>query len=236
MGKERILIVDDEASWISLVERWLTMADYTNLESAGTGKDALNLAQRSPPDCILLDLVLPDQSGMEVCRKLRSIPALSRVPVVLLTGHVRERILGLQNGADYFLAKSSKSNELLATLTAIFKRRQTEQGLLVRGDLSLRLQNRQVEWKGSPVGTLTVKMFLLLHVLVQRSPQPVSREELYKVVEGVENPGLSRALEVLLNRLRNALPAELSRCIVSVKNFGYIFLDSAAQRQTSNPA
>ncbi|HAM35411.1 MAG TPA: DNA-binding response regulator [Elusimicrobia bacterium] len=227
MSNERILIVDDEPAWVTLVRVWLESAGYTNLESAGTGTEALSLAQNTPPDCILLDLVLPDQSGTEVCRKLRSLPALSRVPVVLLTAHKRERVMGLQSGADYFVGKSDKPHELLATLDAVFRRRQMEEGTLTQGDVTLKSASRQVWWKGSLVATLTPKMFVLLHVLVQHSPQPVSRGELYKLVEGMDDPGLSRALDVMLNRLRNALPADLSARVVNVKNFGYLFLNTS---------
>jgi DNA-binding response OmpR family regulator len=225
MPNERILIVEDMPDWVNLVKAWLEGAGYKNIESADTGAQALNLAQSSPPDCIVLDLVLPDQSGMEVCRKLRSLPALSRTPVVLLTAHKREKVLGLQSGADYFVGKSEQPHELLATLDAVFRRKRMEEGTLIRGDLVLKSAPRQVFWKERPVATLTPKMFVLLHVLVQNSPQPVSRAEIYKLVEGVDEPGLSRALDVMLNRLRKLLPDDLQSRIVNVKNFGYVFLD-----------
>ena len=224
MPNERILIVDDEPAWVTLVKFWLEGAGYKNLESAGTGGEALVMAQGNPPDCILLDLELPDQSGMEVCRKLRSLPALSRTPVVLFTAHKREKVLGLQSGADYFVGKSERPNELLATLDAVLRRRQMEEGLLAVGSLTLKSSTRQVFWKDQLVATLTPKMFVLLHVLAKQSPQPVSRAELYRLVEGVEDPGLSRALDVMLNRMRKSLPPDLESRIVNVKNFGYVFL------------
>jgi DNA-binding response OmpR family regulator len=210
-----------------LVKFWLETAGYKNLSSAGTGAEALALAQGAPPDCILLDLELPDQSGMEVCRKLRSLPALSRIPVVLFTAHKRERVLGLQSGADYFVGKSEKPHELLATLDAVFRRQQMEEGSLIQGDVILKSSLRQVWFKGEMAATLTPKMFVFLHVLVQHSPRPVSRAELYKLVEGLDDPGLSRALDVMLNRLRNSLPSELGGRIVNVKNFGYVYLSNS---------
>jgi DNA-binding response OmpR family regulator len=146
--------------------------------------------------------------------------------VILFTAHKREKVLGLQNGADYFVGKSEDPSELLATLDAVFKRRQMEQGVLARGALMLRSQDRQVHWRGDLVATLTPKMFVLLHVLVERCPQPVSRPDLFRLVENLEleDAGPSRALDVMLNRLRKQLPPELSRCIANVKNFGYVFL------------
>lgn len=232
MPFERILLIDDDPGWVELVRFWLARAGFTNFEAAPTGLEALQMAQANPPDCILLDLVLPDQSGMEVCAKLRALPGLSRTPVVLLTGHKREKVLGLQNGADYFVAKDDKPHELLATLDAVLRRKQMEQGLLSRGELLLRSSDRKVFWRGANAATLTPKMFLLMHILVQRSPQPVARAELFRAVEGTEDAGLSRALDVMLNRLRKALPADVSGRIVSVKNFGYVFLDPAVPPST----
>jgi DNA-binding response OmpR family regulator len=229
MPNERILIVDDEPAWLTLVKFWLESAGYKSLETATTGGEALVMAQGNPPDCILLDLELPDQSGMEVCRKLRSLPALSRTPVVLFTAHKREKVLGLQSGADYFVGKSERPHELLATLEAVLRRKQMEEGLLSQGALTLKSATRQVFLKDQLVATLTPKMFVLLHILVKHSPQPVSRAEIYRLVEGVENPGLSRALDVMLNRMRKSLPAELESRIVNVKNFGYVFLAEPAK-------
>lgn len=226
MPSERILVVEDEVAWVELLKLWFAGAGYTNAEYAMTGREAVEMAVQRPPDIILLDLVLPDQSGMEVCQKLRALPTLSRVPVILHTGHKREKVLGLQNGADYFVDKTEKPHELLATLEAAIRRRQKEEGVLQKGDLRLHSHSRDVYWKADRVATLTPKMFSLLHILVERSPQPVSRQDLYRMVEGVENPGLSRALDVMLNRLRKALPGDISGRIGNVKNFGYVFLDT----------
>ncbi len=235
MRNDRILMIEDETMWIELVMHWLKHAGYVNLDYATSGAQALEKAAAAPPDCILLDLVLPDQSGLEVCKKLRSLPALGRVPVVLFTGHKNEKVLGLQSGADYFVGKSEKPHELLATIDAITRRRALEEGLLARGDLTLKSAERKVVWRDQPALLLTPKMFTLLHVLVERGPQPVSRADLYRLVEGVEEPGLSRALDVMLNRLRKLLPAEVSARIVNVKNFGYVFLDAPAPPPPASP-
>lgn len=226
MRGDRILMVEDEAMWIELVCHWLKTAGYENVETAMTGNEAIEKATSRPPECILLDLVLPDQSGTEVCRKLRSLPALSRVPIVLFTGHKREKVLGLQSGADYFVTKEDRPHELLATLEAVFRRREMEAGTLSRGELTLKSQDRKVIWRNQPAIALSPKMFTLFHVLVERAPQPVSRADLFRLVEGGEDPGLSRALDVMLNRLRKTLPPELAARLVNVKNFGYVFLDN----------
>jgi DNA-binding response OmpR family regulator len=103
-----------------------------------------------------------------------------------------------------------------------------EEGTLAKGALTLKTQDRKVFWKDQPAFTLSPKMFTLFHVLVERGPQPVSRADLYRLVEGAEDPGLSRALDVMLNRLRKALPPDLGSRVVNVKNFGYVFLDESA--------
>jgi DNA-binding response OmpR family regulator len=225
MRGERILVVEDDAGWIELLKLWFTMAGYERVEYAMTGAQALESAVQRKPDCVLLDFGLPDQNGCEVCAKMRSVPDLSRVPVVMFTAHGRDKIAGLENGADYFVGKSENSRELLATLDALFKRAKQDTGVLNHGELTLRALDRQVLWKDQPVGELTPKAFALFHILVERGPQPVSREDLFRMVEGVENPGLSRALDVLLNRLKKSLPKELAERIVNVKNFGYCFLE-----------
>jgi len=225
MRAEKILVVEDDAAWIELLKLWFPVAGYSLVEYAVTGAQALEAAVQRKPDCVLLDFGLPDQNGCEVCAKLRAIPALARVPVVMFTAHGREKVLGLENGADYFVSKSDSSRELMATLGALFKRASQEPGVITHGELSLHREDRRVFWKNEPVADLTPKAFALFHILVERGPQPVSREDLFRMVEGVENPGLSRALDVLLNRLKKVLPKELSERIVNVKNFGYCFLE-----------
>jgi DNA-binding response OmpR family regulator len=225
MRTERILVVEDDAGWIELLKLWFPAAGYSSVEFAVTGAKALECAVSRKPDVVLLDYFLPDQNGAEVCRKLRAVPDLSRVPVVLFTAHKSEKLEGLDSGADYFVSKSDSSRELMATLEALFRRQRQEQGLLTRGQLSLRSADRQVIWKGKNEGMLTPKGYALFHILVERSPEPVSRDDLYRMVEGVENPGLSRALDVMLNRLKKTLPKELAERIVNVKNFGYCFLN-----------
>jgi DNA-binding response OmpR family regulator len=226
MRPERILVVEDDTGWIELLKLWLSTAGYSQVEYALTGAQALEMAVQRKPDCVLLDFGLPDQNGCEVCAKMRAIPDLARVPVVMFTAHGREKVLGLENGADYFVGKSESSRELMATLDALFKRAQHALGVLNHGELSLRAEDRQVLWKDQPVATLTPKTFALFHILVERGPQPVSREDLFRMVEGVENPGLSRALDVMLNRLKKLLPKEIADRIVNVKNFGYCFLEN----------
>lgn len=235
MATEKILVVDDSDEWTELIRVWLQHAGYADLYFARTGKEAVALARKAVPDCILLDLSLPDMDGMELCRAIRAMPALGRVPVVMITAHRKEKIQGLECGADYFIQKAENPAELLATLKAVFRRGELDQGLARKGDLALNLVNRKVFFRDFPVATLTPKTFDLFYVLVERGPEPVRKDILFKAVEGKDQPELSRALEILMNRLRKLLPVELQKRIKAVKGFGYVYIPSDPPKPASVP-
>lgn len=216
--------MEDTEAWADLFKLWLSHAGYQELYFARTGSEAIGLARKSAPDCILMDLNLPDMDGMELCRTVRSIPPLSRVPVIMITAHRKDRIQGLESGADYFVEKRENPSELLATLKAVFRRRELDRDLVRKGDVTLNLQSRKVYLEDLPVATLTPKTFELLHVLLNRSPEPVHKDILFKAVEGKDKPQLSRALDILMNRLRKLLPVALQRRIKAVKGFGYVYI------------
>jgi len=220
----RILVVEDYQPWIELLEVWLKHAGYQELYFAKTGGDAVELARKSLPDCILLDLGLPDIDGMEVCKIVRSIPALGRTPVVMITSHRKDKIMGLEYGADYFVQKSENPAELLATLRAVFRRRELDLDIFRKGDIVLQLETRKVFCRELQVATLTPKTFELFHILIERSPEPVHKDVLFTAVEGKQKPELSRALDIMMNRLRKALPVALQKRIHAVKGFGYVYI------------
>lgn len=222
---QKILVVDDNEDWNELVKLWLRNAGYQDVLTASNGTDAITLARKAVPDCILLDLVLPDMDGLEVCKTVRSIPALARTPIVMLTAHRKDKIMGLEYGADYFVQKSENPAELLATLRAVFRRRELDLNIYRKGDVALNLENRQVFFHDLHVVTLTPKTFELFHILLERSPEPVHKEILYSAVEGKKKPELSRALDILMNRLRKGLPVLLERRIKAVKGFGYVYIE-----------
>src|SRR3990167_1684084 len=121
---EKILIIEDYEPWVELIEVWLKAAGYEELYVARFGREGVELAKKCVPDCILLDLGLPDIDGMEVCKMVRSIPALGKTPIVMITAHRKDKIRGLECGADYFVQKSENPAELMATLRAVFRRRE----------------------------------------------------------------------------------------------------------------
>ncbi|MEK7747414.1 MAG: response regulator transcription factor, partial [Elusimicrobiota bacterium] len=171
-----------------------------------------------------LDLALPDIDGLEVCKTMRSIPALGKTPIVMLTAHRKDKIMGLEYGADYFVQKSENPAEILATLRAVFRRRELDQDIYRKDDISLDLSSRHVFFHDVHVMTLTPKTFELFYILLERSPEPVHKEILFSAVEGEQRPELSRALDILINRLRKALPVLIQRRIKAVKGFGYVYI------------
>ena len=224
MLAQKILVVDDNEDWVELVKLWLKTAGYQDLLIASNGAGAVALARKAVPDCILLDLALPDIDGLEVCKTIRSIPALGKTPIILLTAHRKDKIMGLEYGADYFVQKSENPAEILATLRAVFRRRELDLDIYRKEDISLDLSNRQVFFHDVHVVTLTPKTFELFYILLERSPEPVHKEILFSAVEGKQRPELSRALDILINRLRKALPVLILRRIKAVKGFGYVYI------------
>ena len=219
----RLLVVDDEENWQDLLSAWLEAAGYA-LARAFTGREALKAAREAPPDAVLLDYGLPDITGLEVCRQLRALPATRSIPIVIISAQTKEKVALLQGGADYFVPKSENPAELMAVLEAVFRRRDMDRGVLSLGDLTLDPGTRSVLVKDQPAAVLTPKLFELFRTLVLRSPEPLSREELFRLLEGSDDMGASRALDILLNRLRKALPEDLAGRIKNVKGFGYLYL------------
>ena len=227
---EKILIVEDFDAWVELIQVWLNGAGYQEIYTARTGLDGVEKAKATQPDCILLDLGLPDIDGMEVCKRVRAIPALSRTPIVMITSHRKDKILGLEYGADYIVQKSENPAELLATLRAVFRRRELDQNIVRVADVSVNMENRKVFFRDLEVATLTPKTFELFYVLIERSPEPVDKDTLFTAVEGKKMPELSRALDILMNRLRKTLPVVLQKRIMAVKGFGYVYIKPDASK------
>lgn len=228
----KILIVEDFEPWVELLKVWLAGAGFQELYVAGTGAQAVELAKKCAPDCILLDLVLPDMDGMEVCKIVRSIPSLGKTPIVMMTAHKKDKIQGLEFGADYFVQKSENPAELMATLRAVFRRRELDLNIVRKGDVCVHLLTRKVYFRDLEVATLTPKTFELFYVLLERSPEPVHKDLLYSAVEGRQKPELSRALDILMNRLRKSLPVLLQERIKAVKGFGYVYLQPDGAKAT----
>ena len=221
----RILVVDDEPSVTDLLAYNLQKAHY-EVSIASNGRDALRLANESKPDLILLDLMIPEVDGLDVCRELRKT---SSVPVIMITarGEEIDRVIGLELGADDYVTKPFSVRELMARIKAVLRRTQNENaetsGLITgAGNLIMDMERRVVTVADTPV-ELTRLEFDLLHRLLINPGRVLTRERLLEQAWGYEYVGDTRAVDSAVKRLRaklrEALPA--ADCIESVRGVGY---------------
>src|SRR6476619_4138544 len=226
----RILIVEDDPDIAELVARYLDKAGFTT-ERTGSGRDALAAIVARPPDLLVLDLMLPHVDGLEVCRAVRANDASAALPIIMLTARAdeSERIVGLELGADDYLAKPFSPNELVARVRALLRRAQRGEGpalptkTLAYGPIALDTERHIVLLSGRDV-TLTAKEFLLLQYLLQHRGRVLSRDVLLTDVWGYRYTGGTRTVDVHVRRLREKLPV-LTDSLVTVKQFGYKLAD-----------
>lgn len=220
----RILVVDDDPQISGLLRRGLAYEGYA-VETASDGMSALAMASESPPDLVILDVLMPGLDGFEVARRLRRS---SRVPILMLTarGTVADKVSGLDAGADDYLVKPFDFDELLARVRALLRRGEPEKGeMLVFGDISLDTGTRQVSREGRPV-ELTAKEFDLLQFFMRHPRQVLRREQICEQVWGYDFQGESNVIEVYVRYLRSKLETGgLSRVIHTVRGVGYVLKD-----------
>ena len=223
---ERILIVEDDVRIRNLLRRGLIFEGY-KVDVAESGDVALRTARDTPPDAVILDLMLPVLDGMEVCRRLR---AASDVPILILTAResVPDRIAGLDAGADDYMVKPFAFDELLARLRALFRRRistETHQTSLQFMDLTLNSSTRQVFRHDREV-ELTAKEFDLLELFMRHPNQVLTREVIYDHIWSYDFGGESNIIEVYVRYLRTKLEAEgEARLLQTVRGVGYVLRD-----------
>jgi DNA-binding response OmpR family regulator len=227
----RLLVIDDEANLRHTVSYALRQEGYEVL-TAADGEEGLELFRRSAPDLVILDVMLPRQDGFEVCRRLRKE---SDVPVVMLTARDTEldKIVGLEIGADDYLAKPFSVRELIARVRALLRRsaRRPEpagSGVLEREGLRVDQPRHRVTRDGAEV-SLKPKEFDLLAFLMERAGQVFSREQILAVVWGYEYAGDSRTVDTHVKTLRERLgdDAARPRWIETVRGVGYRFRETA---------
>ena len=224
----RVLIVEDDPDIAELMARYLDKAGFVT-ERAASGRDALKTIGIRPPELIVLDLMLPHVDGLEVCRVVRGNEATAAIPIIMLTARAdeSERIVGLEIGADDYLAKPFSPNELVARVRALLRRasRGTAPAAktLAYGPISLDTERHLVSSAGRDV-RLTAKEFLLLEYLMQHRGRVLSRDVLLTDVWGYRYTGGTRTVDVHVRRLREKLPV-LADGLVTVKQFGYKLVD-----------
>ena len=217
----RIVIVEDQLSLQASLQRGLTEEGFEVL-TAGTGQSAYALLQREPVDAILLDLMLPDGDGLTLLRRLRSEEM--RVPVLVVTAKdsIRDRVIGLDSGADDYLVKPFDFEELLARLRAIMRRASSglETSLHFK-DLSLDSLARRVQLGGKEI-TLTHRQFELLEYLLKNKNRVVSRQELARDVWKASTATWTNVIEVQINQLRKKLSTgDSDPYLHTVRGIGY---------------
>jgi DNA-binding response OmpR family regulator len=226
----RILIVEDDPDIAELVARYLDKAGFTT-ERTASGREALAAVTARLPDLMVLDLMLPQVDGLEVCRAVRANDSIAGLPIIMLTARAEEseRIVGLELGADDYLAKPFSPNELVARVRALLRRAQrggaSAAKTLSYGPIALDSERHLVTSHGRDV-TLTAKEFLLLEYLLQHRGRVLSRDVLLTDVWGYRYTGGTRTVDVHVRRLREKLPV-LTGGLVTVKQFGYKLVDPA---------
>ena len=222
----RILVVEDDRDIAELVERYLQKAGFST-EVLSSGRDALKALAERPPDLLILDLMLPQVDGLEICRVARGNSRTAAIPIIMLTARVdeSERIVGLEIGADDYIAKPFSPNELVARVRALLRRtqRQPEARDIAYGPIHVDSERHVVSSAGTAVA-LTAKEFLLLEYLLRHRGRVLSRDVLLTDVWGYKYTGGTRTVDVHVRRLREKLPA-LGDALVTVKQFGYKLLE-----------
>lgn len=223
----RILMVEDDESLSSMLGEYLSAMDM-RLSRAATAEAGLRALRGDRFDALILDVMLPDLDGFEVCRRVRSF---SDIPILMLTarGDEMDRIVGLELGADDYLPKPFNPRELLARLRAILRRRVPPRAELP--DDRLRFGQLQID-KGERVAridgkscSLTAHQFDLLLVLAQHAGRVMSREELMNRVRGESLEVFDRSIDVHISRIRAAIEADPKhpRRVITVRGSGYVF-------------
>jgi DNA-binding response OmpR family regulator len=230
---DRILVIDDDQRLASMLASYLSARSFA-VEHRADARSGLAALEGGEFDVVILDVMLPDLDGFEVCRRIR---AKSQIPVLMLTarGDDLDRIVGLEIGADDYLAKPFNPRELLARLSAILRRtrRAPEAGaataapgkeVLRFGRLSIDPQRRAVELDGE-LKDLTGRQFDLLWLLAERAGRIQSREQLTEALLGEQGDAFDRSIDVHISRIRNAIEDDPKRprFVQTVRGAGYVF-------------
>ena len=220
-----ILIVEDDPDIAALIAHFLEKAGFGS-ETVSDGGRALGRAREAPPDLVILDLMLPGLSGLEVCRALRSGEKTAQVPIIMLTarGEESERIFGLDVGADDYMVKPFSPNELMARVRALLRRAAPAASKeLTCGPVTMNLERHTVTALGREI-RLTAKEFLLLQYLMEHRGRVLSRDRLLSDVWDYQYPGETRTVDVHVRRLREKVPY-LEQALVTVQQFGYKLME-----------
>jgi DNA-binding response OmpR family regulator len=221
----KILLIEDDTDLFALLKYNLEKEGFM-LTGSQTGKGALDLCRQTRPDLILLDIMLPDYDGLEICKAIRKDPDLLNTPVIFLTARASEtdRIVGLELGANDYVVKPFFVRELIARIKLQFRTQTTPARVLEAGGVQLDRGSCQARLNGTPLN-LTATEFRLLEFLMSRPGVVFSREQLLNAVWGQDRAITDRAVDVYVLRLRQKIEIDPTNpgLIHSVRGFGYTF-------------
>ncbi len=226
-----LLMIEDDERLARMVSEYLSQSGYS-VRHAGEGASGLALLQDLAPQMVILDLMLPDMDGLEVCRRIRALPgSLASTPILMLTakGDPMDRIVGLEMGADDYLPKPFEPRELLARIRAVL-RRPAESAQLAGGS-RLRFGSLEIDKDARTVNVsgrmcdLTSYQFDLLVALAERAGRVLSRDQIMEAVRGRELEAFDRSIDVHMGRIRAAIEEDVKapKRILTVRGVGYVF-------------
>ena len=223
-ASKKILIVEDEHDILQLVKLYVEKEGFRTV-TATTGTEGLWQVKQEKPDLVILDLMLPEIDGLEVCKRLRSAPETAMLPIIMLTAKAEESdtVVGLELGADDYVTKPFSPKTLVARIKALFRRLQRKpddnQAHYRYGDLVMDLMRHEITVKNVEV-SLTAKEFGLLEHLLRNPGRVLTRDILLNTIWGYDYYGTTRTVDVHIRRLKQKLPS-LNEAIISVKSLGY---------------
>jgi DNA-binding response OmpR family regulator len=227
-----LLLIEDDHRLANMVSEYLQQSGFA-VQHAANGLSGLKMLQDTAPALVLLDLMLPDIDGLEVCKRIRALPGtLAQTPVLMLTakGDPMDRIVGLELGADDYLPKPFEPRELLARIRAVLRRHlpgeatESTHQTIKFGSLELDKDARTVSVRGQ-VCDLTAYQFDLLWVLAERAGRVLSRDQIMEAVRGRELEAFDRSIDVHMGRIRAAIEDDpkAPKRILTVRGVGYVF-------------
>jgi two-component system, OmpR family, phosphate regulon response regulator OmpR len=221
---DRVLLIEDDPRLAEMVKNYLGEAGFS-VSVAGTGAAGIALEARETFDALVLDLMLPDMDGLEVCRR---VSARGETPILMLTarGDAMDRVVGLEMGADDYLPKPFEPRELLARLRAILRRRNRERNVEVLrfGRLEIDVSARQARLDGA-VCELTGYQFSMLLALAQHAGRVLSRDAIMDMMKNERLEAFDRSIDVHISRIRAAIEDDPKkpRRVITVRGSGYVF-------------
>jgi two-component system, OmpR family, phosphate regulon response regulator OmpR len=238
MSQKKILIVDDDQRLRELLTRYLGEQGFA-VRAAENGAAMDKLLTREAWDLIVLDLMMPGEDGLSICRRLRAAEPGQAIIMLTAKGDEIDRIVGLEMGADDYLPKPFNPRELLARIQAVLRRRGTstpgapasEEGIVSFANIEVDLAARTLK-KGDEHLALTTGEFAVLKVLLQHPRQPLSRDRLMTLARGREQGPFDRAIDVQVSRLRKLIEPDPStpRYLQTVWGFGYVFVPDGKEK------